>query len=375
MDLRDAIADAARDGRSLEARAGGSKRDIGAAGRATTLLDLSAFDGVIEYEPCELVLTVRPSTPLEAVEALLAHHGQMLAFEPWDHGSLFGRAKGAATIGGVVAAGVAGSRRVSSGGARDHLLGFEAVSGRGEVFRGGGKVVKNVTGYDISKVVAGSWGQLVVLTELSLKVVPSPRAAKTVWLQGLGPAGAIAAMAKAMGSSCAVAAAGHLPGYAGIASITAFRLEGFAKSVEVRTKHLQGELSDFGAAAVMSDEGAGRLWHCIVQAGTMKECETLWRVNLVPSRAEEFISAIEGPDTEWSLDWAGAAAWVGAPAICDVRFAAESSGGHAMLLRAPDSVHKKTAIRHPQSAAVAALTARLKQAFDPAGILDPHRFS
>ncbi|MDP3673762.1 MAG: FAD-binding protein [Novosphingobium sp.] len=140
----------------LECRGGGSKRDIGAPDRDTTLVDMSAFTGIVDYEPSELVLTVRPATPLAEVELLLAEHRQMLAFEPFDHGPLFGRDVGTATIAGVVAAGVAGSRRVSAGGARDHLLGFAAVSGRGEAFKAGGKVVKNVTGYDVAKVIAGS---------------------------------------------------------------------------------------------------------------------------------------------------------------------------------------------------------------------------
>jgi FAD/FMN-containing dehydrogenase len=131
-DLREVVADARGNGQILEVRGGGSKRDIGKPDRGTAIVDLGAFTGIVDYEASELVLTVRPATPLAEIEKLLADHRQMLAFEPIDHGPLFGHLAGAATIGGVVAAGVAGSRRVSAGGARDHLLGFAAVSRRGE---------------------------------------------------------------------------------------------------------------------------------------------------------------------------------------------------------------------------------------------------
>lgn len=374
-DLREAVADAVRHGRHLEARGGGSKREVGAPERQTTIVDLSALTGVVDYEPSELVLTVRPSTTLAEVEALLASNGQMLAFEPWDHGPLFGRAAGAATIGGVVAAGVAGPRRVSAGGARDHLLGFEAVSGRGEIFRGGGKVVKNVTGYDVSKVIAGSWGQLAIMTELTLKVMPRPRVTATIRIEGLEPGAAIAAMARAMGSPCAVAAAAHLPRNGESPATTAFRLDGFRESVDARARHLADELTEFGSAPIMSEDPAADLWAAIRQGEPIAASEALWRVHHPASRAVPFAAAVERSGGEWFLDWAGATTWVGATAGCDVRDLAQTCGGHAMLLRAPRQVRTATPARQPELPAVAALTARLKRAFDPAGILDPLRFS
>jgi glycolate oxidase FAD binding subunit len=369
------VTDAASSGSLIEVRGGGSKRDISVPGRNTVPVDLGAFMGIVSYEPSELVLTVRPATPLAEIEHLLASHGQMLAFEPWDHGPLFGRGCGDATIGGIVAAAVAGSRRVSAGGVRDHLLGFAAVSGRGEAFKAGGKVVKNVTGYDVPKVMAGSWGQLAILTELTLKVMPRPRAAGTIGLGGLAPNAAIAAMAKAMGSRCAPAAAAHLPGAQGRPALTAIRMEGFPESVELRAKQLGEVLADFGDVFLMDEEGATDWWRAVREVRPLAFSDALWRVQVAPSQAAALAISFEQLGVVWFFDWAGALTWVGAPAIVDVRAVAEASGGHAMLVRAPAAQREVTPIRHPETPAVAALTTRLKQAFDPAGVLDPHRFS
>lgn len=373
-ELREVIARAGRDGCAIEVRAGGTKRGIGRPGRDALTVDLSAMSGVVDYEPSELVLTVRPATPLAHIEAMLAERGQMLAFEPWDHGAVFGEA-GGATIGGIVAAGVSGPRRVSAGGARDHLLGFEAVSGRGEIFRGGGKVVKNVTGYDVSKVIAGSWGQLAIMSELTLKVLPKPRSVVTTWIRGLSAQAAVPAMAQAMGSPCAVSAAAHVPETPDCPSVTAFRLEGFAESVAVRIEELGAMLAVHGNSEAMTGGGSLRLWEAVATANTLTECETLWRAHVAPSRAAALTAALDMLGASYLLDWAGAALWIGGPSDCAVRTAVNAAGGHAMLVRAPAELRSNTAIREPEAPAVAALSNRIKQAFDPAGILDPRRFS
>ena len=372
-DLREEVARAARDGYAIEVRGGGSKQDIGSPGRRTTVVDLGAMSGVVDYEPSELVLTVRPATPLVQIEDILAKQGQMLAFEPWDHAPLFG-AERRATIGGIVAAGVAGPRRVSAGGARDHLLGFEAVSGRGELFKGGGKVVKNVTGYDVSKVIAGSWGQLAIMTELTLKVLPRPRTVATAAIEGLRAEAAISAMARAMGSPCAVAAAAHMPATGDRSAVTAFRIEGFAESVAARVEDLAATLAADGRCAVMNPADSSRLWDAVAMAGPLAGCETLWRAHVAPSRAGALIAALDALGASYLADWAGAALWIGAPANCAVRAAVKASGGHAMLVRAPVALRAGTPARQPEAPGVAALSARVKHAFDPAGILDPHRF-
>ena len=373
-DLREEIARAARDGYAIEVRGGGSKRDVGSPNRQTAIVDLGALTGVVDYEPSELVLTVRPATPLVQIEEMLAERGQMLAFEPWDHAAVFGTER-LATIGGIVAAGVAGPRRVSAGGARDHLLGFEAVSGRGELFKGGGKVVKNVTGYDVSKVIAGSWGQLAVMTELTLKVLPRPRSVTTAWIEGLPAEAAVLVMARAMGSPCAVAAAAHVPAVEGRPSVTAFRLEGFAESVAVRIDELGATLAAHGQCTAMTLEDSSRLWEAVATAAPLVGCEALWRAHVAPSRAGALTATLDALGASYLLDWAGAALWIGAPADCDIRAAVKASGGHVLLVRAPVEQRACIPIRGPEAPGVAALSARVKQAFDPAGILDPHRFS
>lgn len=374
-ELREAIAEAASTACPLEPRAGGSKHAIGTPERGARILDLGALAGIVDYEPSELVLTARPSTPLADVETLLASHGQMLAFEPWDHGPLFDRPAGAATIGGVIAAGVAGSRRVSAGGARDHLLGFEAVSGRAEIFRGGGKVVKNVTGYDVSKVIAGSWGQLAIMTELTLKIAPRARHMMSLRIEGLEPAAAIAAMAKAMGSPCAIAAAAHLPRGSQDRPVTVFRLEGFRESVEARARQLCDLLSPIGAVIKMPDEDAGKMWEDIQHGQPVSANDAVWRTHIAPSRAAAFASAVEQAGGYWFLDWAGALAWVGASGDCDVRALAAAFDGHATLLSGPHALRVRTPARQTEPGPIAALSARLKRAFDPAGVLDPLRFA
>jgi glycolate oxidase FAD binding subunit len=373
-ELQEVVAEAAANCRVLEIRGGGSKRDIGVPERETTLVDLGALSGVVDYEPSELVLTARPATSLAEVERLLADHGQMLAFDPWDHGPLFDRAAGSATIGGIVAAGIAGPRRVSAGGVRDHLLGFSAVSGRGEAFKGGGKVVKNVTGYDISKVMAGSWGQLAIMTELSLKVVPRPRTTNTVVLPGLSADAAVAAMSQALGSPCAPAAAAHLPGSGAAGPRTALRLEGFRESVEARTMQLRKLLAEFAEAVPLEAQEDRKLWTAIREAYPLGDVESLWRAHVAPSCAAALVDALERLGARWLYDWGGALVWIGAPASAQIHAVTHSLGGHAKLIRGAPEQHRMLPFRQTGSAGAAALASRVKQAFDPAGVLDPERF-
>lgn len=373
-ELADLIIQARGKGSCLECFAGGSKRAIANPDRETEPVDLGAFVGIVDYEPSELVLTVRPATPLVDISTLLAANGQMLAFEPWDCAAVLGNAVGRATIGGTVAAGIAGPRRLTAGGARDHLLGFHAVSGRGEVFKAGGKVVKNVTGFDLSKLIAGSWGQLAIMTELSLKVLPAPRCSATVILTGLDAKAAARAMSAALGSRTSPLAAAHAPAKGAEPSRTSFRLEGFKESVSLRTEQLVSLLADYGKAQPCPDDLAHLFWQSVREAGSLAASPTLWRAHISPSRAASLADALERVGAEWLLDWAGGLVWIGAPADADVRTIVTTHGGHAMLMRAPDEVRRRVPIRHPEAPGVAALSQRLKHAFDPAGVLDPQRF-
>ncbi|MDE2404574.1 MAG: FAD-binding protein [Sphingomonadales bacterium] len=373
QDLAEVVSAAAAAGTPIEVRGGGSKRHIGRPGRSARIVDIGGLSGIVDYEPSELVLTVRPGTPLAQVEQLLAAHGQMLAFEPWDHGCLDGTA-GAATIGGVIAAGVSGSRRVSAGGARDHLLGFSAVSGRGEPFKAGGKVVKNVTGYDVSKLMAGSWGQLAVFTELSVKVLPRPRAATSVALRGLPVGSAVEAMARGLGSTASPAAAAHVPGRDGRGS-TVLRVEGFAESVAARVDQLRTRLAPFGALDVLEPGDADSLWQSACTAASLPRADCLWRVHLAPGRAADLANKLERAEATWLLDWGGALAWASAAATVDMHAIAAQAGGHALLVRASADIRAAIRARTAESRAVAALAARVRRAFDPAAILDPERFA
>src|SRR5712691_6507065 len=235
----------------------GTKREFGRPSQSDMTLDLSSLSGVTLYEPAELVLSAKAGTPLAEIEALVAANGQQLAFEPMDFGPLLGPVTGRGTIGGALAANLSGPRRVKAGAARDHFLGFSAVSGRGETFKSGGRVVKNVTGYDLCKLMAGSWGTLAAMTEVTIKVLPAPETEATVLMLGLDDTKAVAAMAAAMGSSCEVAGAAHLPAAvaariplgAAVAqgrALTALRLEGVAPSVAHRKAVLKGAMKTFG---------------------------------------------------------------------------------------------------------------------------------
>ncbi len=370
-DLRDAVADAVRSSSKLEIRGGDTKADLGAP-REAVLLDMGGFNQVIDYDPAELVLTVGSGTPLAQIEALVAGAGQMLAFEPFDHGPLFGRPAGAATIGGIMAAGVSGSRRLSGGAARDHLLGFQGVSGRGEAFVGGAKVVKNVTGYDLPKVMAGSWGRLVALTEITLKVLPRPRESLTLVLDTLDPHAAQAAMSLAMGSQAEVAAAAHLPGPP---SVTAVRLEGFGPSVAARRIMLDDLLAETGRLRALSPGDAEAFWNSIRTLAPLANGRPLWRVNTPPSAGCAVVAALQPLGARWLFDWAGGLTWMtfdGDPAL--VRQAALAAGGHAALIRAPDELRRSTPALHPQPRGVAALEARVRAAFDPTGVFETGRF-
>ncbi|MGK6319518.1 FAD-binding protein [Sphingomonas sp. DT-204] len=371
-EVRDAIADAIRAGTTLDIRGGGSKAAIGAPRSEARVLDLSGLAGVVDYDPAELVLTVRPGTPLAEVEALVAGRGQRLAFDPFDHGPILGDVAGAATIGGAVAAGVAGSLRLSGGAPRDHLLGLRAVSGRAESFVAGAKVVKNVTGYDLPKLAAGSWGRLFAITEMTLKVLPRPPIAATRAVEGLDPAAAVKVMAAAMGSPAEVGAAAYLPAGDG-RSMMALRLLGFGPSVKARCRMIEQLLGEHGAVVALDGEEDAGWWERL--RAPLETSTALWRVNVPPSSGPAVAATLEPHGARWLFDWAGGLVWVafdGDPTL--VREAAAKVGGHAMLVRAPEAMRAKVPTFHPPAPGVAALEERVRRAFDPAGVFETGRF-
>jgi glycolate oxidase FAD binding subunit len=376
------IADAAASGRKLEIVGGGTKAEVGAP-RGAERLDMTGFSGVIDYDPAELVLTAGAGTPLDEIEALVASKGQMLAFEP--HGAP------GSTVGGVAAAGVSGLRRVSRGAVRDHLLGFKAVSGRGEAFVGGAKVVKNVTGYDLPKLMAGSWGTLCALTEVTMKVMPAPETTATLLLFGLSDEAAGAAMREAMRSPLDISGAAHLPadvaGGSALteiaslgASVTLLRLEGFAESVSSR-------LTELAAAAtvdraVLDPERSEAAWAEIRDVHLLAEPREriVWRLSLPPTDGARAMAHIRtaAPAALGYYDWSGGLLWVSVPlsehgSTQVIRGAIAPASGHATLIRGPEALRSSVFVFEPLPDPLAKLTERVKHAFDPHGILNPGR--
>ena len=366
-ELRQAVEWALNDGVTLDVRGQGSKLALGKPMRCDQALDLSGLSGVVDYAPEELVVTLRAGTALNEVETLLAQRNQMLAFEPPDLGPLLGAVMG----------NLAGSRRVSAGAARDHLLGFSGVNGRGEAFKSGGKVMKNVTGYDLSKLLAGSWGTLAVLDEVSVKVLPAPDQTRTLLLLGLADDAAVKAMCAAMGSPHDVSGAAH------VGDRTALRIEGVAPSVEARLKVLRDLLR--GSSAKMEELGtleSRAFWREVRDVAPLKAPgdAVVWKISCPPTEGPAVVVRIKAqrPAAEAFYDWSGGLIWLALPASADadhqiVRGALAPTGGHATLIRAPEAVRAAVPVFQPQPLPLAALASRVKESFDPKRLFNPGR--
>lgn len=355
----------------LEIVGTGTKRQIGHPVQAAATLDMSGFTGVIAYEPEELILDVQAGTRLSEVEAMLAERGQQLAFEPPDFSALLGAAHNG-TIGGLVASNLSGPRRIKAGAVRDHILGVHGVTGAGNAFKSGARVVKNVTGYDMPKLVTGSWGTLAALTSVILKVLPAPETEETVVLTGLDDAEAVAAMSLAMQSPCEVSSAAHVPGEA-----TYLRLEGIAPSVAYRRDQLGKVLKR--PIEVMAAKSSAAKWKAIRDGAMFVENprHPLWRISVAPSEAPAIIRTLKDKlNLRYLFDWAGGLVWLEVPPSHDASEAlvrGSFRAGHATLIRAPEATRAAVNVFQPQEAALAALTSRLKDAFDPRHILNPGR--
>ena len=386
-EVEDAVAWALGNDKALELVGQGSKRALGRPSQTDITLDLSGLTGVTLYEPAELVLSAKAGTPLAEIEALLAKNNQQLDFEPMDYGPLLGGKAGQGTIGGAIAANLSGPRRIKAGAARDHFLGVTAVTGRGETIKSGGRVVKNVTGYDMCKVLAGSWGTLAAMTDVTLKVLPRPETEATVVVEGLDDERACAAMAAAMGSSCDVSGAAHLPDH--VASYfdglprpeaaTTLRLEGVAPSVAHRKAALAALMQPFGPVALLDDKDSKALWKSVREVRPFAGAQErpLWRISTAPGKGHAVVAAIT-PAAQIFYDWAGGLIWVAMPFTDEpdagsIRRAVAALGGHATLIRAAASVRASVEVFEPQGVGLAALSKRVKAGFDPKGVLNPGR--
>jgi glycolate oxidase FAD binding subunit len=392
-ELEQAIQWALAEGKTFEVVGRGSKRAIGRAAQWDATLDLSEFSGVTLYEPEELVLSAKAGTPLAEIEALVAASHQELAFEPMDYGPLLGGPAGAASIGGVIAANLSGPRRIKAGAARDHFLGLSAVSGRGESFKAGGRVVKNVTGYDLCKLIAGSWGTLAAMTDITIKTLPKAETEATILVLGLDDQTARKAMTAALGSFGDVSAAAHLPAPVAAriaelataqAATTVFRLEGVAPSVAQRRDILQKVLTPFGSLVALAAKPSQALWRAVrdvmpFAAEGPAGDHDVWRISTSPTKGAEVGGALAAAlDVELLYDWGGGLLWVAVPAADDanaplIRSTVAAAGGHATLIRAPAAVRAAVDVFTPEPAALAALTKRVRTGFDPRGVLNAGR--
>jgi glycolate oxidase FAD binding subunit len=380
----------------LEIIGHGSKRLIGQPMATNALLDLSALNAVTAYEPNELIITVQAGAPLADVLSLIDSKNQQFAFEPINTSVLLGTPN-VGTIGGMIGAGLAGPRRIKAGAARDHLLGAHAVSGFGDSFKAGGRVVKNVTGYDLCKLLAGSWGTLAVMTEVTLKVMPRPESERTLVLRGLDDVTANKAMTAALGSPFDVSAAAHLPNSAFRGSVSGFgdlgsprqavtllRLEGITASAAHRAAALGKALAPFGIVEIIEDAASAAIWSSIrdVQpfaAGGALGAWPVWRIVCPPASGGALGQAL-ARDTGGDViyDWGGGLIWAALPPKADaqaalVRTRVEAAGGHATLLRASDEVRRNVDVFHPQKGGLAALGERVRHSFDPKNILNRGR--
>jgi glycolate oxidase FAD binding subunit len=373
----------------LEILGGGSKRAYGRPVETAHVIDLSGLAGIIDYEPNELVMSARPGTPMADIEAALAPNRQHLLFEPADFGPLLSTSGG--TIGGAVACNLAGPRRIRAGATRDHVLGFQAVSGRGEPFKSGGRMFKNVTGFDLSKLMCGSFGTLAVLTEVTFKVLPAAETVRTVLVFGAGPDAAVRAMTLALQSPNDVSGAAHLP--ADVASVstvatvagagrgvTALRIEGFGPSVDYRCRVLIDLLGEFGTIGDLDAADSETLWREIRDVRFFAGGDAqVWRLSVPPAQGATVVEKILAtcPGRAY-LDWGGGLVWLALPPRPDaahaaVRGALAGIDGHATLVRAAAEVRRIVPVFQPQPGPLADLTARVKQSFDPERVLNPGR--
>lgn len=396
-ELRDAVASAAAANVSLAVTGASSKSALGRPVACDHVLDLSRLSGISNYEPEELVITAAAGTPVAAVEAALRVAGQEMCFEPADYGPLLGRPAGQGTIGGMFACNISGPRRVKSGAARDFLLGAKAVNGRGKSFKCGGRVMKNVTGYDVCKLLAGSFGTLAVMTEVSFKVLPLPSHIHTVVVFGMDDAAGVAGLGEALKSPYEVYGAVHLPAdvaarssldavRASGRSVTAVRVEGPDPSIRYCCGKLFGMFRGKGALDELDDAQSEIFWREIrdVAAFAPLRDRVVWRLSVTPSKGAEALREIRSAcDAQAILDWGGGLIWLAVASGGEagavelqaraIRAAVARVGGHALLVRASEAARARVPVFQPQSAGVAALTRRLKDSFDPLRVLNPGR--
>ncbi|PIT83657.1 glycolate oxidase subunit GlcE [Limnohabitans sp. 15K] len=370
-DLIDAVRQAGSDGRVLRLRGGGTK-DFWGQSLSGDVLDTRAYRGIVSYEPSELVVTVRCGTPLAELEAVLAEKGQCLAFEPPHFGQ-------GATVGGMVAAGLSGPARATAGAVRDYVLGARFINGLGEHLTFGGQVMKNVAGYDVSRLMAGSWGTLGLITEVSLKVLPVAPAEATLMIAGLAQGPALSLLHRWGGQPLPLNASAWVrdPTAQPVSDYLFVRLRGAVAAVQSAIAKMSADAAALGAQVLAMDNveaaqdwlASGEQTLQFFDAPSPDVC--LWRLSLPQTAPELEIPGLAHPSPY--IEWQGAQRWLWAPASAAValRELAQSLGGHATLFRTSAGhalVDKVVGVNTPLAAVQQRIQQQLQKQFDPKGV-------
>lgn len=359
-----AVADAIKDAKGPLRISGGGTRGIGRP-VVGEVLSVEKLSGISLYDPGALTIVTKAGTPIATIENALAKENQRLAFEPMDHRALLGT-KGKPTIGGVVAGNISGPRRIAVGACRDFLLGVRYVDGMGQVIKNGGRVMKNVTGYDLVKLMCGAHGTLGVMTEVSLKVLPDVAFAATVILDGLSDDDAVAAMSAAFGSPFEVSGAAHDPA----TMRTMLRLEGFENSVRYRAESIGTLLASYGTTTLIEGTDSSAVWAAIRDVTAFADTPgDVWRISVKPTDAPGLVAHMGADAVQY--DWGGGLIWARMPEGTDLRARLGNVKGHATLIRASEATRGSIPPFHPEPAPLAAIAKGLRDRFDPRGILNP----
>lgn len=391
-DLKEAVASATESSTRFDVQGHGSRKDLGRPTDADQVLSLAPMAGITTYEPDELVLMAKAATPLKDIVQTLDKAGQMLAFDPPLGALNHDHAQG--TIGGVMATNLSGPRRLVAGAARDYLLGFHAISGRGEAFQSGSRVMKNVTGYDLSKLMAGSYGTLAVMHDLTIKTMPKPEDAKCLLIMAKSIADAGEAVRQAFASSYEPSAAAIIPPSAAVFSshkalketpqncaAAVIRVEGFSVSTQDRMIALSDLLKSYGDQVKLDKDDADIIHAELRERSILPEQtnRVIWKISCPPASGATILNdLIKRPNCRAFADWAGGLIWVSHPAGADsgakaLRDMVAPHGGHVSLIDAPLSIRSNLDVFHPQPKPLYELSKRVKASFDPLKLLNPGR--